>query len=176
MDRSTRSNRNSIGGIWYGALLFLLLLALPAAFLGTREWKALNEERDAAIARLPEEVEDSAERLITAVKERIDLLIEAEEQRPFWHYRLSFHPPSASTDELNLIDSPLIEEVPPVGILGYFSRTKTPGVNDSMQLFFGLNTDAAQRTELSALLERSDSEIFPREPEERQARGINLML
>ena len=176
MDRSTRSNRNSIGGIWYGALLFLLLLVLPAAFLGTREWSALNEERDAAIARLPEEVEDSADRLIAAVKERVNLLIEAEEQRPFWHYRLSFHPPSASTDELNLIDSPLIEELPPVGVLGYFSRTKAPNGNDSMQLFCGLNKDAEQRAELSALLERFDSEIFPGKPEERQARGFRFVL
>ena len=176
MDRSKYSKRESAEGLWYGALLFLLLLVLPAAFLGIREWRALNEERDSTIAQLPEEIADSADRLVVAVKERVSLLIEAEERRPFWHYRDWFHPTSAPADELNLIASPLLEEVTPTGILGHFSRTRAPSTDNTMQLFLGLNGDAEQGAELLAFLEKADSKIFPKEAEERQARGIKSLF
>lgn len=160
MDRSTRSTRQLAGGLWYGTLLFILLLVLPASFLGAWQWTALNEERDSAIAQLPEEINDSADRLVEAVKERLNLLVEAEEKRPFWHFRDWFQPISAPTDELTLIASPLSMEALPTGVLGYFSKTRAPEVDDAMQIFLGPNEDEARREELFSFLKKTRGELF----------------
>jgi len=115
-----RSNKSLRGGLWYGVLLFTLLLVLPSAYLGYRQWNSIRTYRDEAIDRVPETMESTADRFVLATRERFDELIQTENERPFWHFRKEFRPLTSRGTDLALIPSPLVESPPPTGILGHF--------------------------------------------------------
>ncbi|MCH2106106.1 MAG: hypothetical protein MK291_05645, partial [Planctomycetes bacterium] len=96
------------GGLWYTTLLFVLLLVLPATYLGYVQWRTMKSDRDEAIAALPIEIADSSNRLVLAIRERYQELLHTEEERPFWHFRDEYRPISSLGKDLALIPSPLV--------------------------------------------------------------------
>ncbi len=139
------SGRVQGGGLWYATLLFVLLLVLPSTYLGYGQWRSIQSERDEAIEDLPREVADSADRLVLAIRERFEELIQREDERPFWHFRSEYQPISSRGSDLSLILSPLVNSPLPQGIEAHFAYTLDEGRDALVKLFLGSSLDPGMR-------------------------------
>jgi signal transduction histidine kinase len=139
------SKRAQGGGLWYATLLFVLLLVLPSTYLGYGQWRSIQSERDEAIEDLPREVADSADRLVLAIRERFEELIEEENERPFWHFRSEYQPITSRGSDLSLIPSPLVDSPLPQGTRAHFAYTLDEGRDALVKLFLGSGLDPGMR-------------------------------
>lgn len=101
--------------------LYGFLVVLPTLVLGGLHAWQLHEDQKQRLAALPEEAQDAARRLAEAARARLQARIDAENRRPFYHYRERFFPPGTAGADLVFMPSPLAAGSPPPGILGWFT-------------------------------------------------------
>jgi len=164
------------GGLWYGTLLFMLLLVLPSTYLGYGQWTSMQADRDEAIERLPEEVADSADRLVLAVRERFEELLREENARPFWHFRREYRPLTTRGAVLALIPSPLVDSPLPAGITGHFAYTMDEGRDALVQVFLGSELDPGMREAMEEDLLAVAEELVERDWDEDFAIAANALV
>lgn len=68
---------------------------LPTLVLGGLQWNQIVQDKIDELAAVPREADDAARRLRDTVQQRMRVLIEFEEQRPFQHYGRFWYPPTA---------------------------------------------------------------------------------
>jgi hypothetical protein len=163
-------------GLWYGTLLFMLLLVLPSTYLGYGQWASMQADRDEAIERLPEEVADSADRLVLAVRERFEELLREENARPFWHFRREYRPLTTRGAVLALIPSPLVDSPLPAGITGHFAYTMEEGRDALVQVFLGSELDPGMREAVEEDLLAVAEELVERDWDEDFAIAANALV
>lgn len=121
-----------------GALaLYGLLLVLPTLAFGWLYWRALLREQQAQLSEVPREAEDAAWRIASAMRDRLERLVEVESARPFYHYGDSFAPEGVLGDEIVLQRSPLRWARRPEGLAAWFSFDLFDGVDVPIDVFQG---------------------------------------
>jgi len=171
-----RSGAARGGGLWYGTLLFILLLVLPSTYLGYGQWTSMRTDRNKAIERLPEEVADTADRLALAIRERFDELLRTENARPFWHFRSEFRPLTTRGAILALIPSPLVESPLPTGVSGHFAYTMDEGRDAMVHIFLGSDLDPGLQEALEEDLLHTAEELVERDWDEDFAAAADALV
>lgn len=118
-------------------ILYVGLLALPTAVLGTLHWRALRKAHLEALEAVPGEASDAARRLSDAISRRVQQLIDNESLRPFYEFNKSYFPAGTIGAELAFFPSPLAREHPPEGVLGWFQFQNNFFSNQSPEVYGG---------------------------------------
>jgi signal transduction histidine kinase len=104
--------------------LYGVLLVLPTLVLGGLQWNQIVQDKIDELAAVPREADDAARRLRDTVQQRLRVLIEFEEQRPFQHYGQFWYPPTAdATGEpqpAQPLATPLDAVQRPTGLASWF--------------------------------------------------------
>ncbi len=101
--------------------LYGALLVLPTLIFGLLYWQEQQKDFERQRKEIPEKAQIKANRISTGMDERLKRLLDAEGQRPFYHYAQLFSPVDAMGDELSLLPSPIVKSPAPPGILAWFS-------------------------------------------------------
>lgn len=117
--------------------LYAFLVVLPTLVLVGLHWYQLGQDHAQRLASVPEDCRDASRRLVYALRQRLDFLVEAENRRPFFHYRETYHPPGALGPELAFLPSPLVEGPRPPGVLAWFTYDLRRGRDSEVELFAG---------------------------------------
>ncbi len=129
--------------------LYGALLVLPTLVFGWLYWRELQKDFERQGARIPEQAQAGAQRIVTGMREQLARLIQAESQRPFTHYASVFSPEDAMGDQLALQRSPMVSSPAPPGILAWFSFDRDQGPDSEIHIFVGSDApgreDAADR-------------------------------
>ncbi len=118
-------------------VLYAFLVVLPTLVMVGLHWYQLEQDQRQRLSSVPEDARDASRRLVETLRQRLDQLVEAENRRPFFHYREAFHPPGAMGPELAFLPSPLEEGPRPPGILAWFSYDLRRGPLSPVELFGG---------------------------------------
>ena len=123
--------------------LYGVLLVLPTLIFGWLYWRELEKDFIRQREEIPDKAERGADRIVAGMKERLERLLEAEAQRPFFHYAEVFSPEDAMGDELSLLPSPIVKSPTPTGILAWFSFDRTGRPDSEIDIF--VNEEASLR-------------------------------
>jgi signal transduction histidine kinase len=107
--------------------LYVLLLVLPTAVLGGLHWHQLSLDQRSQRAAVPLQVRDAARRLSDGIARRLALLIDSEDRRGFEQYRQRYAPRAPIGADVVFLESSILHDEPPEGILGYFSYELSEG-------------------------------------------------
>ncbi len=110
----TLTTRNALAA--YG-----VLLVLPTIVFGWLHWSQLVEDYEAQLDAAPQEAEDKTRWFVEKMQERVNALLRTESLRPFSQYGEVYSMGDGGGDDLKLLDSPLVTEEPPEGILAWYS-------------------------------------------------------
>jgi len=149
-------------------LLYSVLLILPTIVLGGLQGYQIRLDYREELAAVPENARDAVERLVDGIAQRLSQLLEAEEQRPFYHYAKVFSPASAVGEQLSLQVSPLDRELLPPGVLAWFSYNLSDGYDARVSLLTGYGGEqvAEEPREPPRELEAAARELMLRNLEE----------
>ena len=100
-------------------VLYCVLLVLPTAVLGGLHWRQLRLDHDTDLASVPRDAQDASRRLMDALRQRFQRLVDRESQRPFYEYSRRYFKPGTIGADIALVPSPLAVDPPPEGILGW---------------------------------------------------------
>jgi signal transduction histidine kinase len=118
-------------------VLYGVLLVLPTIVLGGLQWLQIVRDKDDELAAVPRTADAAAGRFGDELVQRVDALIQAEEERPFQHYGSSFCPDDAGDDEVPLLPSPLVREARPAGVLCWFVADLADEAELNVELYWG---------------------------------------
>lgn len=132
--------------------LFSLLLILPTLVLGGLQWRVLEKEYAADVRLLPDQARGLAQRMKNAMTERLAVILEDENERPFDQYASFIVVQEAGGLPGALLPTPLETEPLPDGVLAWFviergDRTAADGLQP--QIFWSQHTPPEQRNALS---------------------------
>ena len=151
-------------------LLYAVLLVLPTLVLGGLQWRQLIRDQRDELASVPALAHDAAGRLARGIQSRLDGLLARENARPFYHYSERYVSEDALADDLVVLHSPLLKELPPRGLLTWFNfepfyawngleADEDPGLD----LFFGPHPPDGDSGPSADSLLRSASEFMARQ-------------
>ena len=118
-------------------VLYAFLVVLPTLVMVGLHWFQLEQDHAQRLASVPADSGNASMRLSAALRQRLDTLVEAENRRPFFHYRATFHPPTALGTDLAFLPSPLEDGPRPTGILGWFTYDLRRGREAPVEVFGG---------------------------------------
>lgn len=119
--------------------LYGVLVVLPTLAFGWLYWRSLVREHEDQMLQVPREADHAARNILDGMRERLEHLIEVEEQREFYLYADLFTPEEMHGDAFALQPSPLQRIPRPEGIATWFSfDTADPG--EPIELFTGKTT------------------------------------
>ena len=153
-------------------VLYTFRVVLPTLVLVGLHWYQLEQDHAQRMAALPQEAEDAARRLGDAVRQRLDLLVEAEDRRPFYHYRQAFYPPGTMGADLAFLPSSLVEGPRPPGVQAWFSYELAGGPRAEVTLFPGGAQDVEGWDATRVDLERAAEELVRHDWEDGELRRI----
>ncbi len=117
--------------------LYCVLLVLPTAVLGALHWRQLRLDHDADLASVPRDAQDAARRLMDGLKRSVNDLLGEEGRRPFFEYARNYFPPGTIGADLAFVPSPLANDKPPAGVLGWFQYKGNPFGDEDPEIFGG---------------------------------------
>ena len=135
--------------------LYGLLIVLPTLVLGGLHWRQLVLDHENRLGNVPLRAEDAAQRLVAAIRSRVDELLGTEDQRPFYLYADLYAPEGTLADELVLQQTPLGRITRPPGVLGWLSYDLTDGPRAEVDFFMGLVPGDAEHARGQRVLEGS---------------------
>lgn len=98
---------------------------LPTLVLGGLQWNQIVQDKIDELAAVPREAEDAARRLEATVEQRLRVLVEGEEQRPFQDYGTFYFPPTVDADPdaqpAAPLATPLAAARRPIGLESWFA-------------------------------------------------------
>lgn len=105
--------------------LYGLLVLLPAGVFGGLLWHQLAQQHEQRVSEVPRVVRHAAGRLMHAIEQEVDLLLDRESRRDFYFYRQDYFeestvPGASGALDLRARRSPLVHEPPRRGILAWF--------------------------------------------------------
>jgi signal transduction histidine kinase len=105
--------------------LYGVLLVLPTLVLGGLQWNQIVDDKIDELASVQPEADDAARRLRETIRQRLRVLIESEEQRPFQDYALFYYPPTVEGGDDELPPAPLATPLKsirrPIGLSSWFA-------------------------------------------------------
>ncbi len=143
-------------------LLYGLLLILPTLVLGGLQWRIIEMERADEIALHPEQAPNLARRVKNAIGDRLAVLLERENERPFDHYATYVAVEEVGALPGTLVPTPLAAEQPPDGVLAWFAiERRDPTDADALapQLFWSRHAPPELREALQWELEQATTDI-----------------
>jgi signal transduction histidine kinase len=127
-------------------VLYGVLLVLPTLVLGGLQWLQIVHDKQDELEAVPRTANAAAGRFAEELVHRVEVLIQAEEERPFQHYGASFCPDDAGDDEIPLLPSPLVREARPPGVLCWFVADLVDEEALNVELYWGdARDEGAQR-------------------------------
>jgi len=126
-------------------LLYGALLVLPTLVLGVLYWSELQRDFARERQAIPEKARTAARRIGTGMSDRLLRLMDAETERPFTQYAEVISPEDAVGEDLLLQRTPLEKDVPPVGILGWFSFERAAREESPIRVFVGQGVPDRER-------------------------------
>ena len=108
--REIKTSRSALG-------LYGTLLVLPTLVFGWMYWSEIKSEYETELADVPEEANDVARRIVSAMDEQLGKLIDAEATREFIDYADYVIPTGTLGDDIRFDRSPITLGQPPNGIL-----------------------------------------------------------
>ena len=117
--------------------LYGTLLVLPTLVFGFLYWRELQKDYSDQLATVPEKARNGAQRIASALEQRLAKLLQNEAGRRFTDYATYVQVPDALGDELVTRKSGIITNPTPEGILGWFNFNRNEGPNSPIQIFAG---------------------------------------
>ncbi|MFT7541935.1 MAG: two-component system phosphate regulon sensor histidine kinase PhoR [Gammaproteobacteria bacterium] len=145
----------------YALITYGVVLVLPTIIMGLLYWGQLQREHDSRLAAIPEEAQDAARRVMERLQGVVEQLLGDEDDRPFYEYAVEYASVDSASESLTVVASPLVEEGPPRGVLGWFSYVDTEESQSKIHVFPQIATDREnvgdrrqQLSEIGPVLER----------------------
>lgn len=114
-----------------GLPLYGVLLVLPAVLLMVLHGYGLYRAYQVEDGALPGRVENNRFRLAEALHERFTSFVDREEARPYFEYAHLFAPEESASDDLVLLQSPLVTEAAPGQLEAWFQADLSPAAPDN---------------------------------------------
>jgi len=108
---------------------------LPTFVLGGLHWNQLREQQELELAELPLLAEAGRDRLIDSVRSRLEILLEAENERPFNDYQRRVYPEDQLMSELVFVVPSFEQNPAPDGVQGWFAWDFRQGPKAPYEMF-----------------------------------------
>jgi signal transduction histidine kinase len=89
-------------------VLTALAVVMPCIAWYGVGWHAVDQQAQALLTSADRYAADISTRLASRLSERLGALLEAESQRPFYHYQAYFHDPQGASEGASVVPSPLV--------------------------------------------------------------------
>jgi len=100
--------RFRINRLILAVILTALAVAMPCIAWYWAGWHAVDQQAQALLTSADRYAADISARLASRLSERLSALLEAESQRPFYHYQAYFHDPQGASEGASVVPSPLV--------------------------------------------------------------------
>lgn len=152
-------------------VLYGVLLVLPTVVLGGLLWYRLQEDHASEMAAIPKETTNAKLRMQEELEKRVQSLLDREGARPFYYYKRNYYPLGAIGADVVFVPSPLTQEPPPDGVLGWFTFPIESSEESPIEVFGGSREGGPDWAERSTGLERMTSELATTDHEARPERN-----
>jgi signal transduction histidine kinase len=157
--------------------LYGVLLVLPTLVLGGLLWRQLVVDHQTMLNTVPGAAGNATQRLGKAIEGSLRAVIDREEQRAFFEYKLNYFPPGTLGTDLALVPSPLRTGPTRPEILGYFSYShEDAGLGRPPVVLLGSRGDEPDAEYRKSQILSSTLELRHRERERQRNRLIRMNL